>query len=112
MDMYGIRASIISEQTLGFERFPLPDELKPTQVLVRVERTIISAGTELANYTGLDPDTRTPGKWCTYPWRPGYGGIGRIEAVGKDVEKVAVGDRVYGIFQHATHSVVDTATRL
>src|ERR1041385_4505616 len=73
-----------------------------------MERTIVSAGTELANYTGLDPDTRRPGTWCAYPWNPGYGGIGRIKAVGPDVNGIKVGDRVYGRFHHGTHWMLDT----
>lgn len=110
--MQAVRAVIIAEQTLRFETFELPDAPTGTQALIRLERTIISAGTELANYTGLDPDTRVPGRWCAYPWRPGYGGIGRIVAVGPDVQGLAVGQRVYGIFQHATHSLQDTSSRL
>ena len=80
--MVGVRAAIVAEQALRFDQFTLPDTPSGTEALIAMERTIISAGTELANYTGLDPDTRTPGRWCTYPWVPGYGGIGRILAVG------------------------------
>ena len=110
--MWAIHAVITDELTLGFRRFQLRERLKPTEVLVKVNRTIISAGTELANYTGLDPDTRTRGKWCCYPWVPGYGGIGRIMEAGSGAEGLEPGDRVYGIFNHATHAVVDTAKRL
>jgi 2-desacetyl-2-hydroxyethyl bacteriochlorophyllide A dehydrogenase len=105
----GVRAVIPSEQVLRFEEFELGTALRPTEVLVEIERTIISAGTELANYTGLDPDTRTPGRWCAYPWNPGYGGIGRVMSIGADVDSVRVGDRVYGRFLHATHAVINTA---
>ncbi|HTE18732.1 MAG TPA: zinc-binding dehydrogenase [Armatimonadota bacterium] len=110
--MWAIHAVITGEQTLGFRRFQLRERLKPTEVLVKVDRTIISAGTELANFTGLDPDTRDRGKWCCYPWVPGYGGIGRVVEVGNAVKGLAAGDRVYGIYNHATHAVVDTAARL
>jgi 2-desacetyl-2-hydroxyethyl bacteriochlorophyllide A dehydrogenase len=112
--MKAIRAVIIGEQELRWEEFRLPNKPKAAQVLVRIERTIISAGTELANYTGLDPDTRKKGSWCCYPWNPGYGGIGTVLAVGPDVdeEDLEVGDRVYGIFHHGTHALVDTTKRL
>src|SRR5437763_8095067 len=106
--MQGIRASIVSEQTLRFEPFQLPDTPEKSEVLVRVERTIISAGTELANYTGLDPDTRIPGRWCTYPWAPGYGGIGRIIAAGPDVKGLKAGDRIYGRFHHGNIEELDS----
>src|SRR5262249_43959232 len=72
----------------------------------------VSAGTELANYTGLDPDTRIPGMWCAYPWRPGYGGIGRIVAVGPEVEHLKPGMRVYGIFNHASYALEDASKRM
>jgi len=110
--MKGIRATIVAEQELIFEPFRLPNAPRESEVLVRIDRTIISAGTELANYTGLEPDTRKKGKWCTYPWSPGYGGIGTIMAVGPKVEDLEPGQRVYGIFKHATHAIVDTSKRL
>jgi 2-desacetyl-2-hydroxyethyl bacteriochlorophyllide A dehydrogenase len=103
-----VRAIITGEQELHFEEFEVPSAPAGSDVTVRLVRTIISAGTELANYTGLDPDTRTPGRWCTYPWNPGYGGIGEILAVGPDVTRFRPGDRVYGRFQHATHALLDT----
>src|SRR5438270_6711775 len=110
--MKAVRASIYAEQKVGFETLELPVRPTGTQVLIKVDRTIVSAGTELANYIGLDPDTRIPGMWCAYPWRPGYGGIGRIVAVGPDVRHLSVGQRVYGIFHHATYVVEDTASRM
>ncbi|MBW3623451.1 MAG: zinc-binding alcohol dehydrogenase [Armatimonadetes bacterium] len=108
--MKGIRARIIAERTLRFEPYEWPEPRKE-EILVRLERTIVSAGTELANYTGLDPDTRRPGGWCYYPWSPGYGGIGRVVAVGPDVKAYKAGDRVYGIFNHATYGLLDTRAR-
>jgi len=105
-----VRAVIVSEQEMHFEEFRVPREPAGAEILVRLERTIISAGTELANYTGLDPDTRTPGRWCTYPWNPGYGGIGRVEAAGP-AARFPVGERVYGRFHHANWAVLDTASQ-
>src|SRR5437868_3055563 len=110
--MKAVRASIVAEQTVQFETIELPDQPTGSQVLIKVDRTIVSAGTELANYIGLDPDTRIPGMWCAYPWRPGYGGIGRIVAVGPDVKHLTPGQRVYGIFNHASYALEDTANRL
>jgi 2-desacetyl-2-hydroxyethyl bacteriochlorophyllide A dehydrogenase len=108
----GLRAVVPSERTVAFERFELPGVLSRSQVLIRMERTVISAGTETANYTGLDAGTRQPGNWNTYPWRPGYGGVGRIIEAGPQTAGYAIGDRVYGIFHHASHEVVDTASEL
>jgi 2-desacetyl-2-hydroxyethyl bacteriochlorophyllide A dehydrogenase len=100
-----------AERSVTFERFEPPAPAK-AEVLVRMERTVISAGTETANYTGLDAGTRQPGNWNSYPWSPGYGGVGRIVEAGPLASGYAIGDRVYGIFHHASHELVDTATDL
>ena len=107
-----VRAVVTAERTLGFEAFALSDSLTDGEVLVQMERTIVSAGTELANYTGLEPDTRRPGSWCYYPWRPGYGGVGSVLAVGRGVRGRTPGSRVYGIFNHASHALVDSEREL
>ena len=57
--------------------------LGPGEVLIEVDVSVISAGTEVANFTGLDPGTRVPGSWNFYPHRPGYGAIGRVVALGR-----------------------------
>ena len=110
--MRAVRAAIAGEQQVRFEAFTLPGKPKGAGVLVQMERTIISAGTELANYTGLEPDTRVKGAWCAYPWNPGYGGVGRVLAVGPDVTHLKPGDRVFGIFPHASHTLVDVSYQL
>src|SRR5205085_12460758 len=96
---------------MRFEQFEIPTDPVGSNVLIRTERSIISAGTELANYTGLDPDTRRPGTWCAYPWNPGYGGIGRIIAAGPDAAGYQPGDRVYGRLHHANYEMVDTSNQ-
>jgi hypothetical protein len=47
--------------------------LQPGEFLVQLELSDVSAGTELANFTGLDPGTRVAGSWNTYLHRPGDG---------------------------------------
>jgi hypothetical protein len=109
----GVRANIVAERMLRFESFALPAKPYGSQVLLRTQRTIMSAGTELANYTGLESDTRVPGAWCYHPWRPGYGGIGEIIAVGPSaLGHLKPGMRVYGILNHASHAIVDTSWQL
>jgi 2-desacetyl-2-hydroxyethyl bacteriochlorophyllide A dehydrogenase len=110
--LQGTRASIIAQNTLRFEPFDLPDTPGSGELLVQMERTIISAGTELANYTGLEPATRVPGSWCYYPWNPGYGGIGRVLKAGTGTAHFTEGDLVYGIFGHASHAVVNTRSQI
>ena len=48
------------------------DNLAPNELLIETEYTYISAGTELANYTGKDPNCFIPNSWCCYPWVSGY----------------------------------------
>ncbi len=89
--------------------------LQPGQIVVELEVSIVSAGTEVANFTGLDPGTRVAGSWNAYPHRPGYGAIGRTVAIGPPLPGIgtgpAVGDRVFAICRHASYSLADLSTR-
>ncbi|MBX3015268.1 MAG: zinc-binding alcohol dehydrogenase [Caldilineaceae bacterium] len=85
-------------QTVPFEERPLAAD----ELLIETEATFISAGTELANYTGKEPKVFLPGNWCTYPWRSGYANVGLVQAVGAGVERVKVGQRVFSYGNHAS----------
>jgi 2-desacetyl-2-hydroxyethyl bacteriochlorophyllide A dehydrogenase len=89
---------------------PDPGELAPTQVLLRARCTLISAGTEIAIYSGQHIGYTIPG--ATYPrlpFRPGYSFAGTVEAVGSAVTDFRPGDRVCSGSRHAAFAVVDTA---
>lgn len=78
------------------------------QMLVQIEASAISAGTELAVYTGVhqwltDP-TRT---WPKWPFVPGYSGVGRVLSVGADVTRFKAGDRVIFPARHESHTILD-----
>jgi 2-desacetyl-2-hydroxyethyl bacteriochlorophyllide A dehydrogenase len=93
---------------------PAPD---PGEVLVRTWYSGISAGTELGMYRGTNPylDRRwdpdmalflSGGATFSYPvdvW--GYSEVGMVEAVGRDVTSVEVGDVVWGMWGHRSHAV-------
>ncbi len=89
--------------------------LQPGEILVEVEMSVVSAGTEVANFTGLDPGTRVAGSWNAYPHRPGYGAVGRILAIGPPSAALdaglAVGQRVFAICRHARYAIADLSTR-
>ena len=86
-----LQAATVSEEALG------PDEL-----LIETEATFISAGTELANYTGKEARVFQPGQWCTYPWKSGYANVGVVRAAGSDVNRVKVGERVFSYGNHGS----------
>ena len=68
-------------------------QLKAGELLIETEATFISAGTELANYSGREPKVFQPGQWCTYPWKSGYANVGVVRAIGANVNRAAVGER-------------------
>ncbi|MHC4884718.1 MAG: zinc-binding dehydrogenase [Planctomycetota bacterium] len=82
-------------------REDIPTKLPVGAVQVRSEYTFISAGTELANFTGKEPQVFEAGSWCAYPWRPGYAQVGIVEAVGEGRHNLSPGDRVYTLGNHA-----------
>jgi 2-desacetyl-2-hydroxyethyl bacteriochlorophyllide A dehydrogenase len=91
-----------------------PDTLGSGQLLVEARYSLISQGTELANYTGLDPGTRHAGSWNCYPHRPGYASTGTVVATGPPADGApafAVGDPVFALTNHARYGVADPATR-
>jgi 2-desacetyl-2-hydroxyethyl bacteriochlorophyllide A dehydrogenase len=67
------------------------------EILVRTERSLISAGTELSNLLGQLSVFRG------YPVYPGYSNVGIVVAVGDRVEQPAVGQRIVSMGRHASH---------
>ena len=77
-------------------------DLGREELLIETEYTFISAGTELANYTGRSPKVFQPGSWCAYPWRSGYANVGIVRDVGDAVIRAKPGDRVFTYGTHAS----------
>src|SRR5262249_30674794 len=75
----------------------------PNQVLVQTEASAVSAGTELAVYTGTHQWLKDPSlpDW-KFPFRPGYSAAGRVAAVGSAVPGWRPGDRVSYPGNHAS----------
>ncbi len=76
--------------------------LAANELLIDTEYTFISSGTELANYTGREPKVFQEGSWCAYPWRSGYANVGIVREIGSNVNRAAVGDRVFTYGRHAS----------
>ena len=92
------------EEHVEVETFEVP-EPGPGQVLVRVSRSQVSAGSEWGRFRGaFNPDGHTP-----HP--AGYTAVGRIQSVGPGVEDFAIGERVFAMGRHSSHLVVDAALR-
>ncbi len=93
---------------IEWETFELPIEPGPYIVIAEAICSLISAGTELALYTGTHigftlPDPPFP----MMPQRPGYAFVGRVLAVGNLVQGIEPGQRVLIEAPHGTHAVAD-----
>lgn len=75
----------------------------PHQIRVRTAWSAVSAGTELAVYTGKHQWLQDPKMvdW-KFPFRPGYSAAGTVESVGNDVKGWKAGDRVAFPGNHAS----------
>jgi 2-desacetyl-2-hydroxyethyl bacteriochlorophyllide A dehydrogenase len=103
----GRRAVMPGPYQITYESFEVPAP-GPGQVLIETEASAISAGTELAIYTGIHQWLGDPSRaWPKFPFVPGYSGVGRIAAVGAGVEAFAPGDRVVWAGRHETHTLLD-----
>ena len=65
----------------------------PGEVLLKATKTLISTGTEGIIFSRLFETGSHWDRWVTYPFHPGYSMVGRILAVGKQVEGIHEGDR-------------------
>ncbi|MDY0213712.1 MAG: zinc-binding dehydrogenase [Desulfuromonadaceae bacterium] len=85
----------------------------PEEIRVRTLYSGISAGTEMLAYRGqlprnqsLDASMETlKGQSTTYPFQYGYANVGRVEAVGDQVDKGMLGTTVFALQPHASHYI-------
>jgi 2-desacetyl-2-hydroxyethyl bacteriochlorophyllide A dehydrogenase len=96
-------ALMTNERQLSLEREEIdPQELGPEEILVQAEASVVSAGTELANFLAISPGVRIPGSWNAYPWRPGSGLVGQVVGVGQQASRFSPGSRVFCFGKHAS----------
>jgi threonine dehydrogenase-like Zn-dependent dehydrogenase len=91
-----------------WEVLPLPGALAPTEVLVKAARTLVSAGTEVAIYSGAHIGYTIPAaRYPRLPFYPGYAFAGTVEATGSGVSTLKPGERVVGGMKHQDWVIVD-----
>ena len=84
------------------------DEVKPDQIMIETERSLVSTGTELrCLQQGFTPDAPQWADWVHYPFNTGYCAAGTVIEAGKDVSRFKEGDRVAGFGSHRRHTVID-----
>src|SRR5207247_2867385 len=91
---------------VGTREVELPSPA-PNQLLVAAEVSAVSAGTELAVYTGTHQWLKDPNlpDW-KFPFRSGYSAAGTVVAVGKAVSDLKPGERVSFPGNHASHELL------
>src|SRR5436189_2050555 len=96
------QAVLVEPYKVEVREIELP-EPKDNQILIRTGASAVSAGTELAVYTGTHQWLKDPNlpDW-KFPFRPGYSAAGSVVAVGSEVRGWQPGDRVSYPGNHAS----------
>ena len=95
-----------------WETFDVPDTPDPYSIVVEARHTLVSAGTELAIYTGTHTNfTSDAPTFEPIPNNPGYAFVGQVVAMGESVTELIpalkVGQRVMIQAPHGNVAVVD-----
>ncbi len=95
------RVSFSAQKEATLEEFDFGDaDIGPNDVILKTRYSLISAGTELASFTGLQP--------TNYPVHPGYTAVGVVLKKGAEVKDFEVGDRIFTYSGHASVSKART----
>src|SRR5437868_369329 len=100
--MRALQAVIVEPFRVEVREAELPPPA-PNQILVQTEASAVSAGTELAVWTGTHQWLKDPNlpDW-KFPFRPGYSAAGQVVAIGSAVTGWRPGDRVSYPGNHAS----------
>jgi len=93
---------VTGQNQVELQSFEIEEKnLATNELLIKTEYSFISAGTELANYTGATKAVFQPGSWCAYPWKSGYANVGIVLDAGEKYRDL-IGRRVYTNGPHAS----------
>ncbi len=94
---------------IEWETFEIAEVSAPHEVVVKSARSLISAGTEIAMYSGAHSGFSRPNP-PPFPIDMGYALAGTVQAVGREVAEWATGDRVVVYAAHGDWAVCDVRT--
>jgi alcohol dehydrogenase len=104
------------QESVAVEEAPIPQP-GPTEVRIRTELSGISSGTELLVYRGEVPSKFETDETIdaldgtfSYPIQYGYAAVGRVTAVGDDVDDDWLDRRVFAFNPHESHFLADPET--
>lgn len=98
----GHRIVFPARGAVAIEEFAIP-EPGPGEILVRARHSLISAGTELTNFTDAL-------SIAEYPLRPGYSHVGEVIARGDGApENFPIGGPVLSMGPHSSHLILEPA---
>jgi threonine dehydrogenase-like Zn-dependent dehydrogenase len=100
------QVTLVEAYKVEVREVELPDP-GPNQILVETEASAISAGTELAVYTGTHQWLKDPNMpdW-KFPFKVGYSAAGKIVAVGPQIQGWQPGDWIVHPGNHASHELL------
>ncbi|MBQ9974208.1 MAG: zinc-binding alcohol dehydrogenase [Oscillospiraceae bacterium] len=100
------RVCFTARSQVELQECPVP-EVGDDQLLVKLEISQISTGTELTYLEGNVGEGSAWEKDIVFPRLPGYSAVGRVIAVGKNVDPGLIGKRLGTSFKHQMYQVLD-----
>ncbi len=111
MKYHGYRAVMPEPYKVETHEYTV-DAVPAGHVLIQTEASAISAGTELAVFTGIHQWLTDPKRtWPKFPFTPGYSGVGRVLEVGEGVTAHKAGDRVVFPARHESIALMNVSDR-
>src|SRR3954463_2277775 len=100
--MQGRYVSFTAPGEVALETYEV-GEIAPHEVLVETIYSIVSPGTERANFLAeFNTETIRNG----FPFRPGYSNLGRVIRTGADVRNIRKGQFIATMKAHQSHAIV------